>query len=143
MIRTTEQVDPTVVDLVARTGNVLSEPKRFQMQTALTEALYNTVLHTVGHAVADTVRIEIEIAPNAVRVGIHDPAGAVPFDLRDHVTALEDVDPLAESGRGLGLILQCADTIAYRPAGDGFRLDLGFSRVTGAMPADTSQTTGV
>lgn len=63
-----------------------------------------------------------------VRLEIFDPVGAPPFDLTAYATAQSEVDPMAESGRGLGLILRCADGVHYGLSGNRRRLALDFHR---------------
>lgn len=97
-----------------------------RFEIGASEALTNAVKH--GHAAAPGSQIEmtLEWAADAVTVEIFDLPGTTPFDPRTHAPLLDDVDPLAESGRGLALIVHCADAVDYISTGARNRLVLTF-----------------
>ena len=122
-----DAVDTTVVALCACVADALPAATMIRFQICISEALTNLVKHTSAPASA-VVDIDVTVNPDAVQVAIYDPDGAAPFDLRDHAVDLDTLDPLAESGRGIGLILQCADTVEYSAPGGRARLSLTFDR---------------
>lgn len=126
MSGTLEDVDRLVLslkaDVCAQAGALVAA--RFEICTA--EALANIVKHATPISGAGGIDVDLTLGPDAVTIEIFDPQGATPFDLRDHAPSLNDVDPLAESGRGLGLIMQCADAVEYGPADGRNKLTLTF-----------------
>lgn len=121
-----EDVTPTVMSLKADVCVALGASTTVRFEICISEALTNVVKHAQPTTPDELIDVTVQETSDAISVEIFDPAGAVPFDLRDHAHDLETVDPLAESGRGLGLIMQCADAIDYGPTGDRNRLILTF-----------------
>ncbi|MCF2869858.1 ATP-binding protein [Octadecabacter sp. G9-8] len=122
-------VDRTVVSLKAFVDEVLDQSGLFKFEVCASEALTNLVKHAKTDDTTAPIKIELTETPAAVILRVFDPVGAARFDLRDHAQSLDDVDPLAESGRGLGLIMQCADHADYAPQGDRMCLSLKFSKL--------------
>jgi len=121
-----EDVDPTVLALRTEVEGFLAAEALFRLELCLTEALSNLVLYSNidDDSVEDGIRLQK--ADSGIVVQIIDPVGAVPFDINERGVPLEDVDPLAEGGRGLGLILECADVVKYGPQGERNCLSLNF-----------------
>ena len=132
-----DAVDPMVVVLRSQVEDALEDNTRFRFEVGITEVLTNLV----HHAETDTIRVPVVITLHKkqghAEIEIFDPIGAKPFDPSDHVNDLSTVDAMAEGGRGIGLIMQCADVVRYGPSGDGHSLYLEFSDV--AQPDITSQ----
>lgn len=126
MQNTLEDVDPLVVTLKGDVSALLDIATAFRVELCVSEALTNVVRHAASDAQIEIVLSETD---DGVTVAIFDPDGAAHFDLRDHAPALENIDPLAECGRGLGLIMQCADAVTYGPDGGRNRLALTFKKV--------------
>lgn len=122
-----EAVDPLVLTIMEQAASVLSPAAAFRCQTSVSEALYNLVLHAETSDKSAPIDIEVAINGAGLTIEIFDPVGAKPFDIREQATVLSDIDPMAESGRGLGLILECADRVDYGLANDRNRLSLSFS----------------
>lgn len=113
-----DAVDPMVLRLRDIVVPMLADATRFRFELCVTEALSNLARHAAPAARDATLRIVLHAKAGEAAIEIFDPAGAAPFDLSDHATALSQVDAMAESGRGLALILDCADGVAYGPADD-------------------------
>jgi len=119
-------VDPTVRAIVARLEGVASEGLLMRVQLCLSEALTNLVVHGNTDQKAVPVDVVLTMAGDQVVFEIFDPMGAEPFDPLDHARSLSEIDPMAEGGRGLALILECADRLDYGPSDRRNRLSIGF-----------------
>jgi serine/threonine-protein kinase RsbW len=129
MQKTLEDVDPMVMSLKAAVGMVLERDEVLRCEISVAEALTNIVAHATPKTADAYIDLIVTEIPQAVVIEIFDPAGAEAFDPRDHVTVLQAVDPMAESGRGLSLILKCADVVRYGPVDGRNRLSLAFLKV--------------
>jgi serine/threonine-protein kinase RsbW len=108
-----EAVDPMVLRLkVAGESNVTPE-MQIRLEICLSEALTNLALHAQTPHNEATIEVVMSGGEGVLRVEIFDPEGAEPFDMREHARVLSDIDAMSESGRGLGLILACADGVDY------------------------------
>lgn len=123
-----EAVDPMVVTLGRHVEDHLSDMARARFGICLSEALTNLVIHAPTEDREAPIDIFVVIGPDQIEVAVFDPKGAPPFDVRDHGRDPAQMDALAESGRGLGLIMECADRVDYGPGERGNRLLLGFDR---------------
>ncbi len=123
-----EGVDPTVLTVMSKLEGALSGDLPARVQICLSEALYNLVIHAKGADASVPIDVGLTIDDDTVRLEIFDPAGAAPFDLRLHARELAQVDLMAERGRGLSLIMECADSVDYGTSNGRNRLSLGFDR---------------
>jgi serine/threonine-protein kinase RsbW len=121
-------VDRMVVSLRSAVDGTLDSATIFRFETCISEALTNIVKHSATAHKNDPILIQVSETQADLDVSIFDPADAAPFDLRDHARDLDNVDPLAESGRGLGLIMQCADAVDYGSHDGRTRLILTFTK---------------
>jgi len=121
-------VDRMVVALKTAVDGTLDSAAMFKFEICTSEALTNIVKHAAPIAKNASILVQLSEAESTLDVMIFDPAGAAPFDLRDHARDLDTVDPLAESGRGLGLIMQCADAVDYGSHDGRTRLILTFMK---------------
>ncbi|UWR22009.1 ATP-binding protein [Sulfitobacter sp. S190] len=121
-------VDRVVLSMKASVQGALGASSLVKFEISLSEALTNLVKHARTSDRSAPIDIELDETDTSVRVEMFDPVGAQPFDLRDHARPLASVDPLAESGRGLGLFLQCSDDVDYGPKADRMCLSLSFSK---------------
>lgn len=121
-----DAIDPMVVSLKVAADPVLDNMKLLKFEICMSEALTNIVKHAKFADDNEQVDVMLCETSTALTAEIFDPRGAAPFDLRDHANVLSDVDAMAEGGRGLGLILECADEVTYEPAKDRSRLVLKF-----------------
>lgn len=121
---TLESIDPMVQLLSAKAGKVLPPDALGRFAICVSEALTNLVLHAKNSDTDAQIKIVLHEQNAAVTVEIFDPCGADPFDLREYATDLSKIDAMAESGRGLGLIMACADHVTYDPVGNKHRLKL-------------------
>lgn len=130
-----EAVDPMVDTLKACVEGILPDMDLFRFDICVTEALTNIVRHAQTTEAEAPIVIVVETTAQGVSVSIFDPVGAAPFDPRLHAKALDDVELMAESGRGLGLIVQTADNIDYGDQSGRNRLRLDFRPSTPPSPA--------
>lgn len=128
MPMTLEAVDSTVVALTARVEGHLPPEAHFRFQLCMSEVLTNLVLHGGQRNRRAPAKLYVELGVNRVEVHIHDPVDASPFDVTAHAPDLDSVDALAEGGRGLALIMECADAVDYGKPSGRRRLQLSFWR---------------
>lgn len=121
-----DDVDPMVVTLVSHIEGVLEVEARFRFQLSVSEALTNLVIHAKTDENNAVIDIRLTLGRDRVSIEIFDPTGAAPFDIRAHATDLSHVDPTLEGGRGLGLIMECADGVDYSRSAKQNRLKLDF-----------------
>lgn len=121
-----DAVDPMVLTLKGQVRSVLSDDALCRFDICLSETLANLVLHATTAIQGACVDVVLHIAQGTVVAEVFDPVGADAFDIRDRAHDLDDVDALAESGRGLGLIVECADAVDYGKVNDRYRLSLTF-----------------
>lgn len=124
-----DDVNRLVMSLKVIAEGVLDQTTMFKFEICTAEALTNIVKHAGTKNKDEPIQVTITENDVALIVEIFDPMDAAAFDLRIHARELENVDPMAESGRGLGLIMQCADEVDYGPSGDRNRLVLQFFKV--------------
>ena len=99
-------------------------PRRisFNLRTALAEALGNAIRYGTGEDPERVVRVEVELARDAVRIYVVDDGhGFDPTRLPDptHPDNLE-----REYGRGLFVIRHLVDDVAFNEKGNGICLTL-------------------
>ena len=123
---TLDAVDPMVLTLRSKVEGMLSDDTRFRFEIGVTEILTNLVNHAQTDVTDPLIKIVLTVKQGIALIDISDPSGAEPFDLRSHATDLSDIDAMAEGGRGLGLIVQCADALHYDQSGDQNHLSLKF-----------------
>lgn len=121
-----DSVDPMVLTLKGQLEGILSNEALCRFDICLSEALANLVLHAKTDINEALITVNLDIAEGVVTAEIFDPEGAQAFDIRDSARDLSEVDAMAESGRGLGLILECADSVDYGMVRDRNRLFLIF-----------------
>nr|WP_237693224.1 ATP-binding protein [Octadecabacter algicola] len=114
--------------LVAAAESSLSQDVLGRFGICTSETLTNLVLHAKNCAPDAKIQITLRDTENAVFLEVFDPEGAAPFDLRKYATDLSEIDVMAEGGRGLGLIMACADHVAYGRVDGKYRLELTFSK---------------
>ncbi|WP_163850809.1 ATP-binding protein [Pseudooceanicola aestuarii] len=126
MINRLDAVDPMVLALKDQVAGPLEGEALLRFDISVTEALTNLVLHARTPLPEAEITITLHLEDDEVRIDIFDPIGAAPFDLRQSARALSDVDAMAEGGRGLGLIVECADGVDYGAIRQRNRLCLTF-----------------
>lgn len=126
MLNEISEVDPMVLVLRAEVEPVLADDTRFRFEICITEVLANLVNHAQTKISDAAIKISLSTEPGHASVEIFDPIGAKPFDIREYATDLSQVDAMAEGGRGLGLIMECADEVKYSRSGDRNSLQLEF-----------------
>lgn len=127
-----DAVDPMVLTMKDQLRVVLSNETLLRFDICLSETLANVVLHAKA-AAGSQVDVTLDITKGRVTAQIFDPEGAAVFDIRDAARDLDAVDVMAEGGRGVGLILQCADVVDYGPVNNRYRLSLTFVEGNQAM----------
>lgn len=121
-----DAVDPMVLTLKGQLKGILSDEALCRFEMCLSETLANLVLHAKTAIKEAQIELTLIIGKEVITAEIFDPEGAQAFDIRDSARDLSEVDAMAESGRGLGLILECADSVDYGLVRDRNRLSLTF-----------------
>lgn len=83
------------------------------------------MLHGYGRG-EGTISAAISLHGRGVTVEIGDCGGQVPAGLFEAAGSITDMDPLMESGRGIGLIVALSSRIDHSSGPGGNRLTLGF-----------------
>lgn len=126
MANSLDAVDPMVLTLKAAVSGELDRSAIMRFEICIIEVLTNAVEHAWFGEKREPIELFVHIGTNEVIIDVLDPIGAPPFDLREHATKIDQVDSMSESGRGLGLILECANSIKYHEFEGRRRLSLGF-----------------
>ena len=121
-----EAVDPMVLTLKGQVDGVLPDEALCRFDICLSETLANLVLHAQTPQKDAQIDVILTIKRTTVTAEIFDPNGAEPFDIRDSARDLSEIEATAEHGRGLGLIVECADEVDYGPIRARNRLSLTF-----------------
>lgn len=121
-----DHVDPMVLALSSEVQNVLTMEARFRFEVSISEALTNLVTHANTEAKDAVIDIRLTLGNDTASIEIFDPTGAAAFDIAAHAPDLSQVDPTLEGGRGLGLIMECADRVEYGLSNTQNRLKLTF-----------------
>lgn len=100
----------------------------FRFQLCVSETLTNLSIHAQTNASACPIEIRLDLETASAKIQIFDPEGVKPFDLRKHATDLSKIDVMSEGGRGLSLIMECADVVDYSQSATDtrYRLSLTF-----------------
>lgn len=104
----------------------LADETLMRLDICMSEALANLVLHAKTEQKDAPIELMFDFEGDVLTVDIFDPEGTKAFDIRKQARALSDVDVMAEGGRGLGLILECADGVEYGPVQNRRCLSLKF-----------------
>lgn len=121
-----EAVEPMVLELTKLAKVNLTKDSILRFEICINEALNNTIEHAIFANRESPINLVLTTDTKTVTLEIFDPEGAPPFDLREYAADLSTIDVMSESGRGLGLILQCTDILDYGPLEGRNRLSLGF-----------------
>ncbi|WP_417270976.1 ATP-binding protein [Celeribacter sp.] len=121
-----ESVDPMVLALKSHVQDGVSDDILMRLDICMSEVLANLVLHAETEQKSEPIDLIVDLDGDVLRVDVFDPEGSKAFDPRTQARALSDVDTMAENGRGLGLILECADGVEYGPVQNRRRLNLIF-----------------
>jgi serine/threonine-protein kinase RsbW len=116
-----------VLALRSEAEGVLPIETLFRFELAVSEALANLAKHARPVRDGATVDLVLDMNPNHTCLEIYDPTGVDPFDSVAAAPDISDVALLAESGRGLGLIMTCADSVTYGEIDGRNSLTLCFS----------------
>ncbi|EPX75439.1 ATP-binding protein [Salipiger mucosus] len=122
------EIDPLVVSLKRELADSLPEEKLSALEIAIAEALTNAVEHGASASVSQPIAVSASSTDLGVTIEIIDAGDQVPHDLYDEVVSLDDIDPLAESGRGLSLIRHLSDKLIFEQRDGRNRLELQFLR---------------
>ena len=105
-------VDAATGDVRAFVGDGLAPEALIRLEIVLTEALNNVVLHG-GLPPGAGIDLAVRKDGAGVWVEIRDPGRPVPAELFGTARDPADLDPLAESGRGIPLIVALSDALRY------------------------------
>jgi serine/threonine-protein kinase RsbW len=121
-----DAIDPMVLALKKQIGSALPDEAMCRFDICLSETLQNLVLYAETDQKEDPIDLALGISEGRVVAEIFDPRGAAKFDLRQLAPDLSEIDAMAEHGRGLALIMECADAIDYGLMSERNRLSLTF-----------------
>ena len=124
---TLEEVDGLTRSLADLARTCLPAEKLVGLEIAVAEALNNVVLHGYDGR-EGTISAALTVRDGAVTAEIRDGGRPVPAGAFEAAGSLDDMDPLVESGRGLGLMVGLSDRLDYASAPDGNCLTLEFDR---------------
>lgn len=120
------EVDALAPRLTAQAEPFLPGDRLPAFEIAVVEALTNVIRHG-GLRSGQTIGVALHRTPDGIEATITDEGPALPDDLFIRPRPEDDdSDPLAESGRGIGLILMCADGVTVTREGGCNRLVLRF-----------------
>lgn len=108
-----ECVDPMTDAVMEAVDGSFEGELPIRVRICLSEALYNLVIHAETPDKSAPIAIVSKLEGDSVTLQILDPVGAAPFDIRAHAPELSQIDVMAENGRGLALIMDCADGVDY------------------------------
>ena len=95
---------------------------RFNLRTALAEALANAIAYGNHHDAAKLVRVRVEVLPDAVRIHVTDDGdGFDPARVPDP-TVPENLE--RENGRGLFVLRHLVDSVSFNDKGNDLCLIL-------------------
>jgi serine/threonine-protein kinase RsbW len=123
-----DAVDPMALALKAEATAYLSPEKLMAFEIAVVEALTNIVVHGAARLSVPEVSVAFAADAEAVRLEITDAGPPAPAGVYDQAPSLDDIDIMAESGRGISLILACADAVHYSRQAGINHLQLVFAR---------------
>jgi anti-sigma regulatory factor (Ser/Thr protein kinase) len=113
------------VELVAShlpPGTLSPRRIRFNLRTALAEALGNAIRYGTGEDPARVVRVRVEVARDVVRIYVVDDGDG--FDTRRLPDPTHPDNLEREFGRGLFVIRHLVDDVAFNEKGNGICLTL-------------------
>jgi serine/threonine-protein kinase RsbW len=122
-----DEVDGMGLQLKAAASSMLPDDRLVAFEIAVIEALTNVVLHATRGDPGAIIEIDLSSASGTVQIEIRDTGLPAPPDLFDGDGRLEQIDAMAESGRGVALILTCADDVKYQSKEGINRLTLRFA----------------
>ena len=117
------EVDALAPRLTAAAQPYLTQDRLVAFEIAVVEALSNVIRHA-GLRPDQPVGVNMQGSANGMEVTITDDGPPPPGDL---FTRPQPDDPMAESGRGIGLILMCANGVEARRENGRNSLTLRFA----------------
>lgn len=120
------EVDPLILRLMVVAEPMMGADRLLSVELAAIEALTNVVLHGCAGQLDATIDVEILANPDGLSLSITDPGVPMPECFFENAADLDQIDPGAESGRGLAMIKACADVVIYTRMADQNRLTLTF-----------------
>jgi serine/threonine-protein kinase RsbW len=117
-------VGPAVelISAQCHTGVLSRRRVRFNLRTALAEALTNAILYGNGADPAKWVRVRVELGRQAVRIHVEDDGRGFDAAAVPDPTAPERL--LCEDGRGLFVMRHLVDHVAFNARGNAVCLTL-------------------
>ncbi|MBT9383021.1 ATP-binding protein [Pseudooceanicola sp. CBS1P-1] len=122
-----DEIDGMVLSIKDTARTCLSEEKIASLEVALSEALANAVKHGLSPNLDVPIKVTVVQTDKELKLQIVDAGEPGPVNLFEDVKDLDDIDPMAESGRGLSLIRFCVDRLHFEPQGNRNFLELVFT----------------
>lgn len=104
------------------TGVLSRRRVRFNLRTALAEAITNAILYGNGQDPAKHVRVRVELGPHAVRIHVEDDGTGFDADAVPDPTTPDRLS--REDGRGLFVMRHLVDQVSFNDRGNGVCLTL-------------------
>lgn len=127
MDRALDAIDGVVSFVKDSAAHVLSEERLIDLEVALVEVLTNAVRHGRPAEPDQSIGVEVDLNATGVTLTIRDTGAPLPVDLFAAAPALDDIDPLAESGRGLALVVETTDRVRVMPQAGNNGIELTFN----------------
>lgn len=127
-----DDVDPMVLRLKAIAETVLDPNRVIAFEIAISEALTNVVRHAMAGQENGRVAIDLQTMDGRLLVSVSDTGTSAPSGFLSSVAGPDEVDQFAESGRGVGLMLACADSVEYASEDGINRLSMHFLNSAGS-----------
>lgn len=134
-----EAIDALVLDLRHAVEPLVSAEALFGFEVAASEALTNVVRHSIDPLMSSSeakVQVTLDLDETTVSLELLDQGKPGPADMFATVPNLDDIDPLAEHGRGLALIQHYTKSADYSTGPNGNRLRLVFNISSDTQPKD-------
>ena len=127
MDRALDAIDGVVSCVKDSVVHVFSDERLFDLEVALVEVLTNAVRHGQPTVPGQRIGVEVDLDGTDITLTVHDTGAALPVDLFEVAPPLDEVDPMAERGRGLSLVVKMADRVRVLPQVGNNRIELTFS----------------
>jgi len=119
-----DEIDPLWAEVEAELSLwlTLTEETAADFRLALTEVVANAILHAHGED-GRPLTVEVVVTRGRLEARVHDSGPGFVLTEAD----VADVDPVAERGRGLGLVQTLAREVRYLPEAGGGELSFALA----------------
>ena len=107
------EVDPLILLLKATAEELMGPDQLLSLELAAIEALTNIVVHGCAHQPDAIIKVELSAGSGSLSLMICDPGRPLQDRAFENALDLDQIDPTAQSGRGIAMIKACSDVIIY------------------------------